>query len=65
MWFPSHPVVNLASVITMESQSLLLSNGSWRLWVFAGNVVACPAQLKWVNSLGEKLCALTARLAVL
>ncbi|KAH3576156.1 hypothetical protein KXV95_006136 [Aspergillus fumigatus] len=65
MRFPSHPVVNLASAITMESQSLLPSNGSWRLWVFAGNVVACPAQLKRVNSLGEKLCALTARLAAL
>ncbi|KAH1901220.1 hypothetical protein KXW12_001247 [Aspergillus fumigatus] len=65
MRFPSHPVVNLASAITMESQSLLPSNGSWRLWAFAGNVVACPAQLKRVNSLGEKLCALTARLAAL
>lgn len=51
MRFPSHPVINHSSAVPIESQSLLQSDGRWRVLVFAGDVTN-PTQLERVNRLG-------------
>ncbi|KAI9830058.1 MAG: hypothetical protein M1819_005888 [Sarea resinae] len=57
MRFPSHQVLNQSNAISTETQSLLKSDGSWRLLVFAGDITN-ERQLERVNTLGEKLSGL-------
>lgn len=60
MRFPSHLVLNHSSTVPLESQSLLRSDGRWRVLVFGGDV-ANPSQLHRVNRLGEQLSGFTSQ----
>ncbi|OAL35726.1 hypothetical protein AYO20_05107 [Fonsecaea nubica] len=59
MRMPSFKVLNQADARPWHFQELLKSNGTWRLVVFAGDIVGNPAQKARLDALGEKLGSAT------
>ena len=54
---PNATVYTHSNGVETSTQSLLTSDGSWRLLVFGGNV-SQPGRLKYINGLGDKFSQL-------
>ncbi|CAK4030305.1 phenol 2-monooxygenase [Lecanosticta acicola] len=55
------PIFNQSNGAPNNSQSLLKSNGLWRLCVFAGDVSRNPSHLSRINALGDRIASLAQR----